>query len=218
MARRTAPGGRSTRTSSRSSARTASTAARSWRPLEGAGIPYIGGYGAHRRGVRQLRCPTRSTAARPRCWRATAAARRELRAGLPGPARHHRRRRAAAAARRRACTAGRRDQRHATSGPPEDATDYTQQAQAALDGAGADSAAVTGPRLCDGGPRRPHRHLLRLLPAAARTTTARCGSPPSLGSVDQPLIDRTGGKDGPAGGRVRHRLVPGRRAIRAGTR
>ena len=91
--RAAAPGGRSRRRPSRSSAPTASTADAFLPPLEAAGIPYIGGYGVtNEEFTSSLSYPVNGGQPALLAGLGTQLA-EQLRPRLPGPARHHRGRR-----------------------------------------------------------------------------------------------------------------------------
>ena len=190
-------------------------------PLEARGHPLHRRIRRHRRGVHQLRSPTPSTAASPRCWPATAGSSRGACAhvslvrpdtiagdGLPRAAQRRPRGRAA-----RGQAA---DMRAA-----EDATEYSRQARQATgaaptsdgtDRGGTKAAACVTAALGDRTETffDSFRRLADGLPG-------RCGSPPCWAASPVPGGPHGGGSS-PLRGRVRHRLVPARRATRAGTR
>ena len=192
--RRSAPGGRPTRTSSRSSARTASTAGRSCRRWRRPGIPYIGGYGASdEEFTSSLSYPVNGGQAALLAGNGAQLA-RQLRAGRAGAARHAAPATSMPGLLDAACRA-------AASAPPTTSgargrhrlLDEVTCAEAARRPLGGDAG---GRRLRDGGARRPHGDVLRLLPAA-RTDGPQVRIASVLGSVGQPLVNRTGGADSP---------------------
>ncbi len=87
---------------------------------------------------------------------------------------------------------------------PLDATSYDEQATQALERSGGGCVtAVLGART-----ETFFDSFRRLEPDGEQVRISSV-----LGSVNQPLIDRTGGRNSPLRGRLRHRLVPGREEL-----